>query len=337
MAFLLGCQAPTADSPADPQDPADTDPAASPQWDFDWSEDGWANDVSVDDMADGIQYVVDLVPSFDGLSATGAYEAAMENHDPSDNCPKYYEGSAGPFWSDECTDSQGNEYFGQVTTHENFDSYVSQYMIQPFFDLYGPIYDEDYDVDDWSGRIEQNYGISGGGTINSPTNFFGFGGYFFYVNVRNQGLEMWNHDVKGSIDWTGSAPEGSWLALGLVPWLTVSHIRPAGGDHHREVNGSISNLPGDINTVEFFDVRIVAESLGSSCSLEPSGQIAIRSNAPYWYTVEFDGPAAHDEVTPPELCDGCGTAWYGDVELGQVCVDFSPLLMKYESTGGGGL
>ena len=44
-----------------------------------------------------------------------------------------------------------------------------------------------------------------------------------------------------------------------------------------------------------------------------------------WYDVVFDGPTDWGADSDPDLCDGCGEAYFRGEDVGAVCPDFSGL------------
>lgn len=71
---------------------------------------------------------------------------------------------------------------------------------------------------------------------------------------------------------------------------------------------------------------------------EPHGTLGVRSLDGFWYYAEFDGPWWDESIGPEtgivgegdtgldsESCDGCGTLSVLTSEVGEICLDFSPL------------
>ena len=59
-----------------------------------------------------------------------------------------------------------------------------------------------------------------------------------------------------------------------------------------------------------------------TCDLEPIGGIRIRTSDGLWIDLAFD---IDEEWQLTGLCDGCGTAFIDNQQLGQICIDMDGL------------
>lgn len=141
-------------------------------------------------------------------------------------------------------------------------------------------------------------------------------GYWAH-SVADYGSEIYRYEyLDGAFEFDGAAP-GSWVDDGLQPHeLEVSSGAAANGAwSYRYVNGQYSGIRGDVDTVDYGDVYF---DTTYDCA-EPSGVVALRTADADWYEITFSGDPGEDGG-----CDGCGTARWRGLEVGEVCGDFSP-------------
>jgi hypothetical protein len=97
------------------------------------------------------------------------------------------------------------------------------------------------------------------------------------------------------------------------------------------VDGGVSGFDGEIGAVVFDAVLLVDAGWGGACPSEPGGVISVRDVQGGWYDILLDGPAEWGGTSDPDLCDGCGEAFYRGESIGSVCADF-PALLGWEGT-----
>ncbi len=313
LLLLLACNAGTT-TPSD-GGAAGTEPPA------DYSYDGSDTTTPSYDQAaveTGLQQAVDVVLGISGQPIVDAYFAMLDTAD--DRCPTWYEQDGNVFWSDICTSDAGTSFDG--------------------YGFYYPYVDADLDGSGtlWSG--DYLYGVAtiieGDGTL------FHAGGGTQVLTGFNPGTDAFSTEddsyyglsqVIGGFQYTDPASADTWLGQGLSPDLYVYTVDyPEYGINGAYVQGGLSGLTGDATSgatsgataVLFDDNFLYHEAAGSPCEREPTGSMQLRDADGTWWRVEFDTPDAG--VLDDALCDGCGTAFLGDEEVGQACVDFSSWL-----------
>jgi hypothetical protein len=101
--------------------------------------------------------------------------------------------------------------------------------------------------------------------------------------------------------------EDTWLALEADASLTLGALRLPDGTRSLEIDGAVAG----------FGVEGLLGASFAALSLDdpecPAGTIAVRDTAGEWYSATFD-------------CDPCADLTFRGASLGEVCVDFAPLL-----------
>lgn len=254
----------------------------------------------------GIEDALSTVFTLDPVLLQGAYESLR--YGDSTDCPYYYPGYYDlygyDYWVDTCTSDSGWTFAGNGRS----------YAYAPYVDGY---YAWDY----------RNY-FYGAARIDTPEGetlvASGYATSYAYTNTSN-GYRYHYAYLNGDFRWDG-AP-GTWLAEDLaVSLVTYGYQSPAGGTS-MSLDGSLTGLQGDVNTVVFDGVFLFDEVLASPCPLEPSGVISLRDDEGQWYDVQFDGPDSGATAMWAPDCDGCGQAWQGGESVGQVCPSFDRMII----------
>ncbi|MFN7145156.1 MAG: hypothetical protein ACK4YP_15370, partial [Myxococcota bacterium] len=229
-----------------------------------------------------------------------AYDAVMVGAEES--CPAYYDYNGSQYWYDQCTSSAGTKFSGYS-----------------FYQLY-----DNYDAGD--GAVYNGEALYGVAEIVTPDGHsFSAGGTAYNLVATGAGYTYYSSVLTGSFAYDGPEAAGTWLGSGISPDLTlVGYATEAG--NYMNIDGGLSGMGGQLDTVVFDTVVIFDGALGSACPTEPGGVISVRDDVGYWYDVVFDGPADYGEAAEARLCDGCGAAYFRGEPLGDVCVDFSALL-----------
>jgi hypothetical protein len=136
-----------------------------------------------------------------------------------------------------------------------------------------------------------------------------------YVYVNSTGDALWEGETYGD----------TWLGWGMSTAYTLSGGFDPQLGSWLQIDGGVSALPGETDSLWMDGVFIGSAGHGSTCPLEPSGTLSVRDAAGGWYDVDFQGPSYAGASSFAPECDGCGDIWYRGEPFGQACLDFSPL------------
>lgn len=267
---------------------------------------------SLDEVEASLADVFAAVGRADPMTLTSSYEELRTTLGDS-SCPYYY------------TDGDGETYYGyyywfggcSASTGTAFSGYGYSYYYEPFTS--GSTVYDDYSYTQLFGSITDRFGSE-----------FEMSGYAYHYTYGYTGSnDRYGYAyIQGDARWDDPDAQDTWLAEDLSVDLVWSWSYDADVSMGTalSLSGSISGVPGVMNTALFESVYIYAADAGSSCQQEPSGTISVRDGDGEWYEVEFQGPAwAGAPVFQPH-CDGCGTVTWRGEELGSICPDFQPLL-----------
>ena len=221
-----------------------------------------------------------------------AYDEVMAYAD--EECPPISSGTGGSLWNVSCTSTQGARFTGFVAA---FDGVEGPFAVRR---------------------------ISGEATIEPPdgTRFVVAGDASVTVSDSS-----WASLVYGVVRYDGPAAEGSWVVDEPDVNLAYTIERGIDGTISALIEGSIAGLDEEVTAVEFEDIRVSAGA-DWPCRAEPSGTIELRDPGGVWASMTFDvtGSAEEGFTVDEALCDGCAELYWGDVDLGEVCVDTELLL-----------
>ncbi|MEZ4240374.1 MAG: hypothetical protein R3F59_30320 [Myxococcota bacterium] len=252
-------------------------------------------------LTDGLRTVVQRVLTLDAAPAFATYDEVMQYG--SGGCPGSYGGytstyGAAESWYSQCQAPSGAVFSGYVSDYADFG--YDPATGEGYRGLYAEASVIDPDGTRWSG--------AGYWARNQYT-----GGGAFQIEV----------ELDGVVDYAGPAADGTWVAEQLVPGeIDIARYGPTDGRWQVvEATGSLAGLdPGPeglgVDTIELVDVSLDSRD---GCP-EPRGRISLRTAAPDWFDLDFDG----DPAGGPDACDGCAEARWRGVALGEVCADFSP-------------
>ena len=264
--------------------------------------------LSTQDLADAVASGLDVQFSLDPRPFHTIYEQAVDHSDG--DCPYVYEDYVEAYgywyWYDTCTTTDGTRFAGNGR-HYHYDAYVDGY----------------YDY------VYRNYYYGSAKIVTPEGNTLTAAGYasnyqFTYYND----YEYFYSYMYGDYRWDGPEAQGTWLEqdLSIVSYL-YSNVSPDGGVW-MNLDTSISGMEDELVTAIVFDGVVIYDELRSSpCPLEPSGTISVRDAEGDWYDIDFHGPDSGATAMFPPDCDGCGDAWFDGQHIGQVCPDFTPMLV----------
>ncbi len=151
--------------------------------------------------------------------------------------------------------------------------------------------------------------------------------YDLAIDVPSEQYTSWINLVEGTFAWDGESRLETWLDGDLAPTLTTQAFYSALYDGQLLlVDGGLTGLGGDIDTVVTDGVTFISRSLGNGCPEEPGGVISLRDPSGEWVDLLFDGPSEFGEVVDVAACDGCGTLVHRGEAIGTACAELSHLL-----------
>jgi hypothetical protein len=156
-------------------------------------------------------------------------------------------------------------------------------------------------------------GLYASATILSPDGDLSAAGYWATETDR-YGQATYRYDyLDGVFSYDGPEARGTWIEDQVqAHYLTISRGDADGGAWHSiSADGQYTGASGSVDTVDFDYVSLDSRY---GCP-EPAGTISLRTPAADWFEVTFG-----DDDEP---CDGCGTARWRGLEVGQVCGDFT--------------
>jgi len=272
------------------------------------------------DAADLADAIASAFATLDAIDTRPWYAAYLTQLDwRTGDCPltltdfggDYADGQSFEYWQGDCTTDDGAAFEGRVFHYEWDDVQDDEFLVNGYYV-------------DLSGAVETPDGlVTGAGAVGA---FTGEGPVYNY----------WQQIVEGTFTWSGQAADGTWLEEGSAVRPTIARVaidappneaaELPNGARVAQIEGGITGLPGDLDTVSFSGVQLFTGDLGA-CPDEPSGTVSVRDDAGNWYDIEFHGPVeVDDDSFDPAKCDGCGDAWYRGELVGTTCVDFSTLV-----------
>ncbi len=262
---------------------------------------------ALDAVEGALQSAFDLALLANAGAVRTAYDEVLAYSN--DQCPYYYATEAGSYWLDSCSSDSGAFFDGYV-----FSADLAQTQPQTGFLIETWYVSGGAAMMDPSGNLLE---VGGTAVVQNTSGFVGPKGDIPFVQYASQ--------LQGSFAWDGASAEGTFLGEGLDPDLGLQLQDFAGFGRTALVSGGFGGFDGGW-AVAFDENTLFTESLGSSCSGELSGTVAVRSPLGEWYDVRFDGPTSENDVVAPADCDGCGTAYFQGEEVGLVCADPEALL-----------
>ncbi|MCB9744559.1 MAG: hypothetical protein H6741_17810 [Alphaproteobacteria bacterium] len=164
--------------------------------------------------------------------------------------------------------------------------------------------------------------LSGQASITTPEGYRldSFGDALHEYFVSDEGTEGNRGFVFGDFLYNDPRMADTWLQFGITLESYFSFSRREGW-YQTNLDTWIAGLDNPETPAVILESFLLTDEPGR-CGLEPMGEIRVRDINGVWYELFFDGPEAS-----VDQCDGCGQAWRGERLVGEVCVDWSPLLM----------
>lgn len=155
-----------------------------------------------------------------------------------------------------------------------------------------------------------------------------------YYESRAPGYLAWTYTSRLAATLTGRYPFGATPYPG--GWRQDLYLRYSrGAEDSLEIRGNLylfEDLFDRFDSLSFdFQLQGQVGASPEECLLEPSGILSLRDPNAFWYDVVFL-PRNPDQTgddgayeNPLSGCEGCGTLYVRGVEVGPLCVDFSPV------------
>ena len=331
FALVVGCAAPEVD-----QEPINETPAGDtdlPEYVFDGEPPELP---TIEEIQAAITDMITEIPEIDAIDVLAGYDALLPYEQA--NCPKWTLTSTQRAWRQTdvgCTTDAGARFQGKMFFKVTVDP-VRESLAKATMTTMRESFGVEGDLPSWNERVEFLDSVIATGHVELPDgDDWEASGDFHRYMVRWAGVEFDQHELAGVYTPQRVRDPESWIGLGWVPNLEITHVTAAGTDrHHREITGSVAGIAGRISAMEFREVTIAHAQLWGACELEPHGVIAVRSEEGQWIDVAYDGlPYPAEGLETGDECDRCGVATFGEIELGTVCVDFRPLLEDYRPSG----
>jgi hypothetical protein len=219
-------------------------------------------------------------------------------------CPTIYTDGDLDYWLDSCTSASGTRFDGFGVDDA------------ALIDEGGLLYD--FAATGGTARLEDEQGT-----------WLELDGFVQRIVNEQDGIVSSTLVLAGSFDTNHPIAQGTWLEQGLRPNFVTTTYDVGATRAVFSIVGAVDGLSGEYTAVAFDGCGVLDESLGyGGCAAEPSGTVSLRLPSGGWVDIVFD-PVANDEaitIADPAACDGCGRAWYGEKDLGEVCLDFGSWL-----------
>lgn len=249
-------------------------------------------ELEAEDAERAVASVFAAALSYDANDAHRALDAVMTGADEA--CPRVDSSpEGGSIWDDNCTASTGATFDGVLASYTVSEPYYAR-------------------------------AVTGEATVAlaDGTVFVIAGGASTQIA---EGRE-WVSDIEGVVRYS-AAEDGSWLAEGVdLNFSFAAAVGDAGTVETVQLDGTVGELGDDVVSAVSFDQLVVSDASDFPCADEPAGGLAVRDAAGVWTELVFDVVSADDGYSLTGECDGCGHLWYDGEDLGEVCVDPSPLL-----------
>ncbi|MCB9778970.1 MAG: hypothetical protein H6742_10435 [Alphaproteobacteria bacterium] len=300
LAGLLACGDKDGSDSGDAGSDGATDGATTGEWDGDvgdWiAEEEAEEPPAFDAVAVGASLTEAIALARD-VNAVPIFQAIFAVHEGMDaTCPTWYEQDGIPYWYDSCRAESGTAFEGYA------------YIVEA-----AGLTDDDGNT--WDGW--QYFGIAS--IVTGDGRIFQSGGSAgILAGWSADGAQLsYTYMDDG---FTDSEAEGTWMADGMDAGTVTWAASYGEGAVGMFVDGTFTELSTDaLDAVVLTDVTVTSEGLGG-CAVEPDATVSVMDGEGQWFDLVFDGS---DGASPD--CDGCGTAYWRGVALGEVCTDFSPL------------
>lgn len=245
--------------------------------------------LSVDDVGVGIEEAVRGLLRVDPmLMHTGWSQSMLSLSD--DNCPPMEEHNGMDLWRESCSTEDGNQFWGWS------------------------LYFKGHDIPSECCFFDQLHWLSGQAQIidANGTTLRNFGDILHQEGRDQDGNFVLQGFVYGDFYWDSQQAENSWLLSDLSMEYYYTFTRTPSADII-DIQSWISYFHPQYAAAIFEDILFDS----NICPDEPiQGEIWLRDTENIWYHVQYDSDTA---------CDGCGTVFQNEQEIGQSCSNFDAL------------
>ncbi len=265
-------------------------------------DDGVSEEIDLAQLETEMQAVVDDLLQMNATLAYPAFDVALGWAD--EVCPEFkYLTETTTYYDGMCETRDGTSFYGDAfyavregsdpdgTTWERVDLFAHTRITAPSGEMY----------------------YSAGPALDSHV-------------TRPDGSREHRSELLGVHSSNLEAAEG-WVGAGIINDLTIMATSMTIGDPQKvTVTGALDGLDGQWPSAWVESLQIGSTATDWACDGEPYGALWMRSQGGTWVKVSFDtlssGGQAPEDTT---RCDGCGAVTVHGEELGEVCLDFSPL------------
>ena len=317
MLFALSLAAGCSDEHPDRKaaESASIEEPAPPSAPTAWEYDGATELAELDQAAleDTLNTAIRDVMSVSGAAPLLGYVTMMEGAD--ETCPTWYSYEGSSYWVGSCTSDHGVTFDGYVFATDHVD----EALLGAESSMSGIVLNGQAYITGADGtRLDlagQTYNVAG--------------------TVDSGAVRAWQTAVVGTFVWDDEVAADTWLGSELQPTLEATaykHPLDETGTLTAEVvslTGGLNGLDAEWDTAYLDGLYMIDEIPGFwSCGVEPIGTMSARSPSGDWFQVVFDVMEQEDGSydAPPGTCDGCGTVYLADQEVGEACIDISPLI-----------
>jgi hypothetical protein len=286
-------------------------PSAPTAWEYDGAPEPAVFDQAA--LEDTLNAAIRDVMTVSGAAPLLGYVTMMQGADES--CPTRYSYDGSEYWIGGCTSDLGVTFDGYVFATDYVDA-----------ELLGP----DSSMSGWMLNGQAFMTAADGTRLDLAGQTHDIAG-----TINSGEVPAWQTAVIGTFVWDDEVVADTWLGSELQPTLEATAYKyplDETGTLTAEIvriTGGLNGLDAEWGTAYLDDIYMVDEIPGFwNCGVEPVGIMSARSPKGDWFQVVFDVTESEDGSygAPPGTCDGCGIVYLANKEVGEACIDISPLI-----------
>lgn len=233
-------------------------------------------------------------PRLVGANPVAVYDAySLAMAQDSNGCPGVREAFGLEVWDNGCTTSSGWAFEGRS----------------------GARHTSNWEID---GQVYEEYGafLQSDCRMRSPQgeemSFAGYGELMDWTDAdRTRWFSSW---LMGEYAWESATGDGTWLTEAWSLSVIVETGSEVDGVRWMRIDGGASGVDAPLGTITAQALELRSDA---ACTREPTGALSVRTDEGDVYVATFGAD---------EACDACGEVRFGDVPLGDVCLDFSAMI-----------